>query len=236
MEVINEAAENKTDIDLKELWGCYTLDVIAKCCFAIDINSYKDPNNIFVQKVAELNQFRILPALAYFFIPDAVYKLLGFQRRNFQKFDYFVDLINHVINEREKSKTEHSDFLQMVIEAVKNDKEFINETNNSYDRDMVIAQSILFLIAGYETTALLLTFCSYVLATEPQIQEQLHNEISAIPSNEGIMDHEALMSAPYLNAFVLETLRCFPPGIRFERVSNEEYTIAEYGLTLPKDS
>ena len=41
----------------------------------------------------------------------------------------------------------------------------------------IIAQSMLFLLGGYETTATTLSFVTYCLALNPDCQERLHEEI-----------------------------------------------------------
>ena len=41
----------------------------------------------------------------------------------------------------------------------------------------ILAQALLFLIAGYETTSVLMSFFFYVMATQPQIQEKVYDEI-----------------------------------------------------------
>ena len=41
----------------------------------------------------------------------------------------------------------------------------------------ILAQALGFLIAGYETTSVLLSFFFYVMATEPLIQEKVYEEI-----------------------------------------------------------
>ncbi len=41
----------------------------------------------------------------------------------------------------------------------------------------ILGQALIFLIAGYETTSVLLSFFFYVMATEPVIQEKVYEEI-----------------------------------------------------------
>ena len=49
IENLDEFAKNKKEIDLKQLHGAYTMDVIAKCAFATKTNTHKDPENPFTK-------------------------------------------------------------------------------------------------------------------------------------------------------------------------------------------
>lgn len=43
----------------------------------------------------------------------------------------------------------------------------------------LVAQSIIFIFAGYETTSSVLSFLTYLLATHPDVQQKLQEEIDA---------------------------------------------------------
>jgi cytochrome P450 len=90
------------------------------------------------------------------------------------------------------------------------------------------------MIAGYETTATTLSFCSYELALNPECQEKLFEEInSAIDSNEEI-SYETLAKLPYLDSVISETLRLYPPIIKLEREAMTDYKLGDTGITLFK--
>ena len=45
------------------------------------------------------------------------------------------------------------------------------------------AQAVLFFIAGYGTTATILSYCSYNLAIDPEVQEKLFKEVKEVIEN-----------------------------------------------------
>lgn len=47
----------------------------------------------------------------------------------------------------------------------------------------LVAQSIIFIFAGYETTSTTLSFLMYILATHPDIQQKVQEEIDATLPN-----------------------------------------------------
>ena len=52
-----------------------------------------------------------------------------------------------------------------------------SETKVRLETGEIIADSVGFMMAGYETTSTTLTFATYLLATNPEAQERLANEI-----------------------------------------------------------
>ncbi|XP_054165940.1 cytochrome P450 3A30-like [Oppia nitens] len=70
-------------------------------------------------------------------------------------------------------------------------------------RAEAVANCHVLLIAGYETTSTALSFSLFLLAQNPQIQEQLRRQINSSSSSE------------LLNAVWMESLRLFPPVTSF---------------------
>ena len=57
---------------------------------------------------------------------------------------------------------------------------------------MVDAQGMVFLIAGYETTANTLQSAIYLLAKNPDVQEQLYEEVISICESSTKINHETI--------------------------------------------
>ena len=52
-----------------------------------------------------------------------------------------------------------------------------SETKERLETGDIVAESVGFMLAGYETTSTTLAFATYLLATHPEVQERLANEI-----------------------------------------------------------
>lgn len=71
----------------------------------------------------------------------------------------------------------------------------------------VVAQSVLFLIAGFETSSTLLTFMCYELAINQAIQIQLREEIcSVLKKHNGKCTHEAMQEMHLLDKVLMGML------------------------------
>ena len=77
----------------------------------------------------------------------------------------------------------------------------------------VIAQSFVFLAAGYETSSATLSLTCYHIATHPDVQDKLQQEIDSAWSDEDQMPtYETVNELQYLDMVISETLRLYPPG------------------------
>lgn len=113
----------------------------------------------------------------------------------------------------------------------------VYNNNNSRRRksvslDELKAQGILFFMAGYAGTATLLSNLSYLLATHPQVQERLINEIDSW-DHQTELNYDNVSTFKYLDAVIWEALRLYPPVARVERESVSDYKLAGTGITVP---
>jgi len=66
-----------------------------------------------------------------------------------------------------------------------------------------VAQALLFLIAGYETSANTMTFALYELALHPEIQQSLRAEImQALNKHDGKLTYDGMQEMLYLDRVV----------------------------------
>ncbi|KAI8144332.1 cytochrome P450 [Fennellomyces sp. T-0311] len=101
-------------------------------------------------------------------------------------------------------KTRRNDILQILI-----DTQHANDAEDQLTADAIAQETILFLIAGSETTSNTTGFAIIELLKHPKVLATLRHEIDSIEMEEGqkLFKHEQLKHLPYLNAVINETLR-----------------------------
>lgn len=99
----------------------------------------------------------------------------------------------------------------------------------------MVANAILFLAAGYETTGSLLTYLTYALAINSEVQERLYQDTKEVFDADGNVNYDRLVKNTYLDAFVCETIRMYAPIVRVERVANKEYFLGDQKIRIAKD-
>nr|XP_021520267.1 cytochrome P450 3A29-like isoform X4 [Meriones unguiculatus] len=98
----------------------------------------------------------------------------------------------------------------------------------------IVAQSISFILAGYDTTSTALSSIMYTLATHPDAQMKLQHEIDTFLPNKEPATYGALRGMEYLDMVVNETLRLYPVTFRVSRLSKKDAQIN--GVLIPKNT
>ncbi|XP_054722245.1 cytochrome P450 3A19-like [Uloborus diversus] len=109
-----------------------------------------------------------------------------------------------------------------------------NIKHKKLTEDEMIAQCVSFFTAGFETTALTLSYVAYSLALNPDCQEKLIQEIDSAFESHKVMNYDAVRDMKYLDCVISETLRMYPPSITVQRSAAENYVVKDLGLTIEK--
>ncbi|CAO2630599.1 Cytochrome P450 3A31 [Lemmus lemmus] len=97
-----------------------------------------------------------------------------------------------------------------------------------------MAQSIIFIFGGYETSSNTLAFALYLLATHPDIQKTLQDKIDVAFPNKAPPNYDKVMEMEYLDMVLNETLRLYTIFHRLERVCKQDVKMD--GVFIPKGS
>jgi len=89
----------------------------------------------------------------------------------------------------------------------------------------VVAQINLFLFAASDTTSGALSRAFEQLARYPDVQDRLREEIVEATTGREALSYDELNGLKYLHAVVKETLRLYPPTVKFERTASQDVTI-----------
>ena len=77
----------------------------------------------------------------------------------------------------------------------------------------VLAQCLVFVSVGYETTSTTLALTCYHLAMHPEVQRKLQMEIDEVfPNEDQVPSYDTVRELAYLDMVISETLRLFPTG------------------------
>ncbi|KAJ8728450.1 hypothetical protein PYW08_016835 [Mythimna loreyi] len=246
-------------VDCKDLTTRYANDVIASCAFGLKVDSQTDENNQFYQMGKKATNFSFGQIIMFFLLMHAprLVKFLKWDLLSDAVKNFFTTLVLGTMEDREKHNIVRPDMIHLLMEAKKgklthadvkpNDeaagfatveessvgrKEIIREWA---DRDLV-AQALLFFLAGFETISSSMSFLLYELAVNPDVQERLAQEISEHDAkNGGKFDFNSIQTLTYLDMVVSEVLRLWPPAIATDRICNKDYNLGKPNESAEKD-
>lgn len=116
-----------------------------------------------------------------------------------KKFNMFVF---DRVGQRLERETARSDLMTHIM----------NHPKGMMSRNEIDSNANIVLVAGSETTATLLSGCTYLLLKNPEKLQKLKAEIRGTFKDSSEITVKAVSTMPYLNAVLSEALRMYPPN------------------------
>ncbi|CAN8020052.1 unnamed protein product [Ixodes persulcatus] len=204
-------------VDIMDVAEGYSLDVITKCALAWKVNCqqksddtlllglrriFEDLDSTVIESTLALPGIRSI--LKRIYPLTSVSKML---RR-------ITENVRETINKRRHGKSPRGDdMLQMLLDAQAGveDKTYDVQKSGLLIEDRhVIANSIVLLAAGFETTAMVIGFTLYLLATYPEEQEKVHSEIDAVLPYDDEIFLDSIQNLKRLDMVINGSLRLYP--------------------------
>lgn len=93
--------------------------------------------------------------------------------------DFLVKAIESAIRERKGREEQFNDFVSLLLKAEITDESVQSPEGRvrGMTSEEMISQALIFMVAGYETTASALTFAAFLLAQHPECQERCRAEV-----------------------------------------------------------
>ncbi|KAM4632136.1 cytochrome P450 3A24-like [Discoglossus pictus] len=233
---VQKKVDNKeTAFNMKDIFGAYSMDVVLSTSFSVNVDSINNPNDPFVTNSKKLFLFSIfnplvIITLLFPFLIPILYKM-NFCFFPMDTINFFMDAVKSIKEKRQKGiHKDRVDFLQLMVDSQTNEDE--NHGYKELSDTEIMAQALIFILAGYETTSTTLMFVAYNLAVHPDVQSKLQDEIDTLLPNKAPPTYEALMQMEYLDMVINESLRLYPAAGRIERVCKKTTDIN--GVTIPE--
>ncbi|XP_077285884.1 putative cytochrome P450 6a14 isoform X4 [Arctopsyche grandis] len=242
-----DAGDTDQILEVKELMAKLNTDVIATCAFGIDCNTFENPDGRFRQmgkRFFNLKWWQKIMQMLVFFAPKIVWysriSMLGKEMN-----DFFYGIVRDAINYRKENGVVRKDFLQILIQMMKEDEEIGKKDKSEAPPDdgtrltmmQLAAQVFVFFIAGFETSSTTASFALYELALNPDVQKTLTDEIDDIlAKHDGKITYDSLGEMTYLTKVIEETLRKYPPLPVLFRICTKDYILPDTNIKIEKDT
>ncbi|EFP13156.1 CRE-CYP-13A2 protein [Caenorhabditis remanei] len=231
---IEEKTAGGKPIDMLKFYQEYTMDVISRVAMGQrDTQMFKNPLVDLVRKVFCGDRKNILlfcqvfPTFGYM-IRDLTFKFSG-KIPAFTLYTVVRDAVFARIAQRQRELEmgaelgESQDFIDLFLDARSETKEMgltEEEEEKEFSKrgmkvtrvlstDEVVGQCFLFLIGGFDTTALALSYVTYCLATNPEVQKKVQEEVDREFGDKDV-EFDKLGRLKYMDCVLKETLRLYP--------------------------
>ncbi|XP_046816869.1 cytochrome P450 9e2-like [Vespa crabro] len=221
---LSKMPKEEKRIEMKDVFTRYTNDVIATCAFGININSMKDRNNDFYVLGRKATNFDGIKSLKFFLIRSfpTITKLFNIKLIPDNIANFFKDVVEEVINTRNRNKIVRSDVIQLMMEA-RNKKVEMGQDLPLMD---IVAQAFIFFFGGFDSVSTAMCFTCHEICVNPEIQKRIQAEIDeAIEKTDGNLTYEVINNMQYLDAVISESLRRYPIVVFLDRVCTESYEL-----------
>ncbi|PSN49666.1 hypothetical protein C0J52_24286 [Blattella germanica] len=224
----HEGRSEKNPVAVKDAVERFTMDVIAMCAFGIECNSLQDPKAEFsnlLHRIFQLSFTSAVANLATFFAPW-VQNFFRLKLMDSEIEDRIRDIVWRAVHLREKTGEKRNDLLDYLMELR------TSETSK-LDGDDFVAQAFAFLVAGFHTSSMTLTFALYELSVHQDIQTTARTEIKdVLEHHKKKVTYYSIKDMKYLDMVVNETLRKYPAIPFLDRRCQEDYPLTQ-DLMLP---
>ncbi|GBM49317.1 Cytochrome P450 3A21 [Araneus ventricosus] len=261
MKSLKSAAEEGKSVDLKSVYGAFTIDVIAGAIFSAKVDSHNDPGNQFVKTARDVFGGKPGKRPTTFPLLSRLLKLFKTDHASSSRTEIFRKITHQVVEERRKTGQARNDFLQLLMDSAKENSEEEKSdwaqkeetcidsncdeqtdghqppktSSKKLSMDELVGQCLIFFLAGYETTSSTLSFVTHLLAHHQDAQDKLREEVAEVlAETNGELTYEAVQNMKYLDNVISETLRLYPPAIQLERYADADYKLEDKGITIPK--
>ncbi|KAI1854249.1 hypothetical protein JX266_001390 [Neoarthrinium moseri] len=233
------------------------LDIMGSAILGVDLN-YVKPGEVHDQRqdgVAGRKQNGLRDGCTFheaydlFFSPGPVGKLLLFvnggvptrwlpleaNREFLSAMDWLNEVLTMIIRDRYRviraamqdgtyERKDSRDFVTFVVE-----ESIRGGTAQMIGEKEFLGHILEFMAAGHDTSANMLSWSCYIMATNHSIQDRLREEIGSLSAEPSFVEMDKL---PYLENFVKEALRMYSPSTTYHREANHDLTIE--GIHIPK--
>ena len=194
--------EGRPSVDLADTYQLAALNAVLRALFSLPDQEERDRIGDLVRRyVTGAGRPQIFDAFAK---SETSFAFTLGRRRAFQQ--RWFSAVDAIVAARRSARRDagHQDLLDLLI-AVRDP-----ETGDPLAADEVRDQCATMIFAGYETTARLLFWASYLLTLDHGEQARLRAEVTAFPP-ERVATLDDLGHWPRLRLVLLEALRLYPP-------------------------
>jgi len=251
---LDKLIEKDETMNAKEMFSCFATDIICSNFFGINVDTLSEPDHPLIKNISKvfgaefMKNWRILliflfPKFTSFLLEKNIMSVV-----DSESIGYISQLSEQIIEERRSKAKFRNDFVQHMVDHLENEEKddddkteeaTVDENNENWKKlrkkltnGEILSQSILFMLAGSDTTAVTLSWLAYNLAFYSECQDKLIEEVdSVLEENDGKVTYESINQMKYMSLCISETQRMYTVA-QSDREANSDFE--HNGIKLKK--
>nr|QST15018.1 CYP4AP5 protein [Diaphanosoma celebensis] len=229
------AADGRAEINVGQLTGLCTLDIICETAMGCKVNAQMEQSE-YVKAVNRMNIIMTRRMLEPWTSYDAVFNLTPIGREFRHCLKVLHNFTDQVIKKRRQEfhaakddfhaddKRKRRPFLDLLLEA--------SMDGAALDDRDIREEVDTFMFEGHDTTATAINWFLHCMASNPQCQDRAWRELhSVFGDSDRPCTRQDLAQLKYLECCIKEALRLYPSVPAFVRLTTEPIRIGDY--TVP---
>ena len=220
------------EIDIEPVMKMITMDVFGQTALSFDFGCCKNleasPFAVAFEFLGRdfLRRLRspFIPTNAFYGIPTATNQ--RHTKENALIRDFLMALIE--TRRQEEPQNRSPDLLTSLLKAHDELKEQAVEEMTD---EIMVDNMMALLFAGFDTTSITLMYALYLIATNPEVEQQCLQEINRIWKQDGNLTNPDRLV--YCGGIISETLRMYPPAFVVNRKATKAIELSN-GFVLPE--
>nr|UHN91810.1 cytochrome P450 CYP4TT1 [Epicauta chinensis] len=223
----------KPSTNVQSIINLCSLDNICETSLGQEINALNNENSTYVNAVRNYLDIFVIRWFSSWQRSPLLYKLSKDYKRFSESLMVVKDFSTRIIKEREGA-IQYNDKNQVEEDFGKKERlALLDMLLVQKDKDSLTVEDIreeidTFTAEGHDTITAGLTFAIYALATNPEVQNKLYDEIRRqLQDDSDPITSQKLNELEYLDKVLKESLRFYPPVPFIERQLEQDFTIGD---------
>ncbi|XP_047365703.1 cytochrome P450 4C1-like [Vespa velutina] len=233
----------KNAVNIYPLLADFTLDVICETAMGVNVYAQDNTKTGYPNHIHKAANVALYRQLRPWMKLDSIFALTAEGKQFYSSVKEIHRFNREVIKMKKEARRKKCQDDSEVDElGRKKRKAFIdilldiNENNsNQLSEEDMNEQVATIMFAGHDTSATAIFWTLLCLATEPEIQDKVYEELTVVFDNlDGPISMNAISQFKYLDRVCKETLRLYPVVPKYSRQITEEIKIGKY--IIPKNT
>ncbi|XP_059621733.1 cytochrome P450 4c21-like [Phlebotomus argentipes] len=232
---------NKGSFNFYEFMDACTLDMICQTTLGTEMNIQKGQNQDYLYACNNLFELITIRIFRPWFHSDFLFKFSDFHKTTEKLRKITSNFVEKVIVNKASSDEE--------TKGHKSERRLSEDELTSYKKPQIFIDQVMEMhkegkletmvdvkahvgtniATGFETSALISSYCVLMLAMHPKIQQKVYEEIEGIFGKDcknPVVEYEHFNRLEYLDRVLKETLRLFPVVPYFARKVSKDFNLA----------